>query len=76
MYTVDVNMCIIGVIWVVCTEAMCTERVHFNSFQFGAFCFTVDSEERRSASRDKCVASFFITSMFVRLLSLPVVVCV
>ena len=38
------------------------------AFSFPVFCFTVDSEERKSASRDKCVATFFIIGLFVCLL--------
>ena len=38
------------------------------AFSVPVFCFTVDSEERKSASRDKCVATFFIIGLFVCLL--------
>ena len=35
------------------------------AFSFPVFHFTLDSEERKSASRDKCVATFFIVGLFV-----------
>ena len=68
MYSISMHTCTYACIYcnVVNVSARCTMHRKCSSiaFSFPVFHFTVDSEERKSASRDKCVATF-IVGLFV-----------